>query len=113
VGGWLVIVKGPGVGRDYRLISGNNYIGRDPRSEVCLNFGVDSDLSISRRNHALVFFDNIKNEFFMSNDTDSRNLPLLNGQTLSKPKALTPYDKITVGKTELCFVPFCGPNFKW
>ncbi|MBF0220231.1 MAG: hypothetical protein HQL49_12005, partial [Gammaproteobacteria bacterium] len=37
--GWLIIVKGAGQGRDYRLIQGENSIGRDPTMEICLDLG--------------------------------------------------------------------------
>ncbi|MDR1166266.1 MAG: FHA domain-containing protein [Deltaproteobacteria bacterium] len=113
VGGWLVITHGPGKGRDYRLIQGNNYVGRHPLMEISLDFGIASDFKVSRERHALVIFDIETSECYIDSHTESRNLPLLNGKTIRNPTVLKAYDTITVGETHLRFTPFVGPSFSW
>ena len=46
VTGWLVVVSGPGVGRDLRVGVGRNDLGRDRANRITLPFG---DRKISRR----------------------------------------------------------------
>lgn len=111
--GWLVIVTGPGVGRDFRLIPGQNYIGRDKDMEVCLDLGADSDPMVSRREHALVVYDTQANECYISDRSESRNLPRLNGKTVRSPAVLASGDIIQVGETRFLFQPLCGDAFNW
>jgi hypothetical protein len=110
--GWLVIVEGPGKGKDFRLIQGNNKIGRDKGMEVCLDLGVESDSSVSRDSHAIVVYDNHNNEFFIERG-DSRNLPMINGKTIRRDSDLVAGDVIELGNTKLKFMPFCSDSFHW
>ncbi len=112
VAGWLVIIEGPGKGRDFRLIQGDNKIGRNDDMEVCLNFGVYSDETVSREAHATVVYDANANEFFVIRGS-SRNLPMLNEKTIRSDQNMSSKDVLQVGQTKLLFVPLCGENFKW
>ncbi|WP_113905866.1 FHA domain-containing protein [Aliidiomarina celeris] len=110
--GWLVVVEGPGCGADFRLIQGENKIGRGDDMEVCLNFAEHSDDTVSREAHAVVVYDNYANEFFIERG-NSRNLPQLNGVTIRRDQTLKANDIIQLGATKLRFVPFCGDQFTW
>ena len=112
VAGWLVITGGPGRGRDFRLIQGENRIGRAPEMEVCLDFGADSDNTVSRESHAVVVYDNNANGFFIERGA-SRNLPTVNGNTVRRDQDMEAYDLIQLGETQLMFFPLCGDKFKW
>lgn len=112
VAGWLVIIDGEGKGKDFRLIQGENKIGRDASMEVCLDFGKQSDASVSRDAHAIVVYDNHSNEFFVERGS-SRNLPTINGKTVRRDQDLQANDIIQLGETQLMFFPFCGDKFKW
>ena len=70
--GWVVIVGGPGIGHDFSLVPGQNFIGRDEDMEISLNFG---DSLVSRREHALIIFDMDANECFVSNNTTAGTCP--------------------------------------
>jgi hypothetical protein len=111
--GWLVIITGPGAGRDFRLVPGPNTIGRDREMRVCLDFGADSDQTVSRRDHAVITYDIVDNVFFISDRTMSSNLPRLNGKGIRTTTNLKPADIIQVGDTRLMFVPLCGNSFQW
>lgn len=112
VAGWLVIIEGEGKGKDFRLIQGENKIGRDASMEVCLDFGKQSDASVSRDTHAVVVYDNNSNEFFVERGS-SRNLPTVNGKTVRRDQDLQANDIIQLGETQLMFFPLCGEKFKW
>lgn len=112
VTGWLVIIDGPGVGLDFRLIQGENRIGRDKEMEICLDFGDISDDMVSRDSHAIVVYDNHANVFFVERGR-SRNMPLLNDRTIRSGEDLKAGDIIQVGKTKLMLVSFCNESFKW
>lgn len=112
VTGWLVVIDGPGVGLDFRLIQGENRIGRDKEMEICLDFGDISDDMISRDSHAIVVYDNHANVFFVERGR-SRNMPLLNDRTIRSGEDLKAGDIIQVGKTKLMLISFCNESFKW
>ena len=107
--GWLVVVSGPGRGRSLHLGFGMNSIGRGPDERVSLDFG---DEEISRQGHAMLTYDPKGKKFYLNhgggvNITYVAETPVL--QTLE----LKGREIISLGKTELCFIPFCGPEFGW
>ena len=106
--GWLICVKGPNRGKDYRLHSGTNFIGRGKQSDIC----IDSDQAISTRNHASVSYDEREKVFYITKG-EVRNPTYLNGKALRSDADLVIYDHIEIGNTELVFVPLCGEQFNW
>ncbi len=110
--GWLIVIDGPGKGKDFRLVQGENNVGRGSDNEVCMNLGIETDKSISREAHVTVVYDNKANEFFIERGS-SRNLPMVNGKTIRRSQDLFHGDIIEVGQTKLMFVQLCGENFKW
>ena len=66
VAGWLVIVEGPGVGRDLRIGIGRNDLGRDRDNRIGLPFG---DARISRRAHLWVNYDPLNQVFSVAPET--------------------------------------------
>lgn len=106
--GWLVCVKGPLKGRSFCLRSGNNFIGRSAKSQVCLN----GDMQVSNEKHLNITYDPRSNQYFITPGS-SINIVYLNKEPLLEHKILTAYDTIEVGQEILKFVPFCGPDFRW
>lgn len=107
--GWLVIIDGPGQGRDLRITPGMNRIGRDASMNVQIDFG---DEAISRSEHAFIIYDPQKNVFFLRHGS-GQNLTYLNDDIVMEAKMLQPFDRIKVGETECLFVPFCSDQFYW
>jgi FHA domain/WXG100 protein secretion system (Wss), protein YukD len=105
--GWFVCTHGDR-GRDYRIRSENNTIGRSRDMYI----SISGDDSISRERHAVVSFDPQKNEFHLS-PGEGRGLVYVNGEVLLSHRKLQAYDRIQLGKTKLVFVPFCGEKFSW
>lgn len=106
--GWFVCVHGPEKGRDYRIRSENNTIGRSKDMYICIS----GDESISRERHAVITFDPQQNAFHLG-PGDGRGLVYVNGEVLLAHRKLQAYDEIQLGKTKLVFVPFCGDKFAW
>jgi len=106
VTGWLVCVSGPERGRDYRLHTGRNFLGRAPQMDI----SVADDMEISRLNHCSVVYEPRKREYLLV--PGSVNI-YLNGQSLNKVTALTTGDTVGVGGSEFVFIPFCEEGREW
>ena len=106
--GWLVCVKGPDRGRDYRIRSERNFIGRSEKMDIC----IAGDNSISRDRHAVVTYNPNKNSFKLS-PGETNGMVCVNGEDVESLTDLKPYDRIRLGETELLFIPFCGENYQW
>ncbi len=106
--GWLVCTEGTEKGRDYRIHSDNNHIGRSDRMDICIR----GDDTISRENHATISFDTVESIFFLS-PGEGRALVRLNGKAMFQTTQLAAYDRIVIGRTELCFIPLCSEQFSW
>ena len=106
--GWLVCIEGNGLGKDYRLKSGRNFIGRSPEQDI----NIEEDDSVSRGRHAVIIFEPISREFLVQ-PGDTKELCYLNGKVVLQPVAIKVNDVLTIGKTKLMFAPLCGPGFSW
>jgi len=106
--GWLVCTSGPEEGRDYRLRSGRNTIGRSRQMDVC----VAGDDSVSRENHASLAYDQKQNSFTII-PGEGRELVYLNGEALYQPTKIERHDTLEMGETTLQFAPFCDDHFQW
>jgi hypothetical protein len=106
--GWLVCVSGPEKGRDYRIRSENNFIGRDRSMDICIS----GDSGISRSKHAAISYDPKYGKTRVL-PGGGRGLTYCNEEVVDAPTQLNAFDKIEIGETTLIFVPFCGEQFKW
>ena len=107
--GWLVIVEGPGKGRAVPLGYGSNSIGRGATDRIKLDFG---DEQISRSGHAVVTYDPRGRQFYVQHGGGT-NLTYLGDQPVLAPTGLPALSHISIGHTELRFVPLCGAEFDW
>jgi hypothetical protein len=107
--GWLVCVEGPDRGRDYRIRSENNTIGRSNQVHIC----IAGDDSISRDKYAAAIAFEPHRAIFYLIPGEARGLAYLNGEVAFSATQLKAYDKITIGRTVLLFIPLCGENFRW
>ncbi len=106
--GWLVCIKGPSRGRDYRIRSGRNGIGRSEAMDV----QIAGDDTVSRENHAFLVYEPRK-RIFSIRPGDGRGLVYLNGDEVIHAADLKGYDIIELGETQLMFVPLCSEKFNW
>lgn len=106
--GWLVCVEGEDKGRDYRIRSGRNFIGRADNMDIC----IAGDPSISRDKHAIVIYDP-KTKKFLLQPGQSREMVYLNDEGVYTVTPIKSRDIIEMGETKLVIIPFCGEEFQW
>ena len=112
--GWLVIMDGPGRGQSLALGYGMNHLGRSATNRLVLDFG---DEEISRKTHTTITYDPRGKKFYVQPGPDATNLTYLGEEGDTKP-VLTPVEMtggeiVSLGRTKMKFVPFCGPGFSW
>jgi len=105
--GWLVAMAGPMKGRDFRLYRGWNKIGRGMDMDVYLS----EDKHISREGNGSIVYDEKHRDFYFV--ANSNGLAYLNGTLAEGVLPLTEGDVITVGDSDLVFVPFCTEERTW
>ncbi len=106
--GWLVCIKGPNYGEDFRIHAGYNYIGR-ATGDICIH----GDDKISREGHAMIAYDSGETAFYFG-PAGGRNLVKVNNKTVLNAVEIHAYDTISIGpNTTLLFIPLCGERFNW
>jgi hypothetical protein len=106
--GWLVSMEGKEKGRDYRIHTDNNFIGRGEKMDICIR----GDDTISRENHAVITYDS-RDKIFYFSPSDGRSIVRLNDKPVLAATRINAYDIIEIGKTKLVFMPLCGEKFEW
>lgn len=107
VTGWLVCVSGMEMGRDYRIHSGMNDIGRS----IDMDIQIVDDERISMLDHCRIVYDPKSNCFYI--------LPLngnpvyLNEKHISSSERLEENDHIRIGLSDFVFIPYCEGQRKW
>jgi hypothetical protein len=99
--GWLVCTHGRNRGRDYRIRSENNTVGRSENMDICIS----GDDLISRERHTIITFDPQQKAFHLS-PGEGHSLVFLNNKAVLSPQELKPHDEILLGATKFRFVPF-------
>lgn len=108
--GWLVIVGGPGIGSFRPIFEGNNTIGRNASQRIPLDFGDDT---ISSQEQAYIRYDSSARSFLFVPNLAKTNIVSINDKRPTGAVELNQMDVITMGRTQLVFVPFCGAEFDW
>jgi len=108
--GWLVVVGGPGIGSYRPIFEGNNTLGRSSTQRIPLDFGDDS---ISSEEQAYIRYDSSARSFLFVPNLAKTNVVSINDKRPTGAVELSQMDVITVGRTQVVFVPFCGAEFDW
>ena len=108
--GWLVVVGGPGLGAHRSIYEGNNTVGRATTQRVAIDFGDDT---ISAEEQAYIRYDSADRSFLFVPNMAKTNVVQVNDKKPTGAVALQAMDVITMGRTQVVFVPFCGPDFDW
>lgn len=108
--GWLVIVGGPGLGAFRPIFEGNNTVGRARSQRIPLDFGDDA---ISSEEQAYIRYDSAERNYLFVPNLAKTNVVSVNDKRPTGAVELAHMDVITMGRTQLVFVPFCGPEFDW
>ena len=107
VTGWIVCVEGPDKGRDYRLHSGYNRIGRN----MSLDINPVNDLKVSNACHCSIVYESRKNQFYFV--PESGNISYLNNKLEETVQILKSGDCLQLGSSEFEFIAFCRGERKW
>ncbi|MGA9794063.1 MAG: FHA domain-containing protein [Rhizomicrobium sp.] len=107
--GWLVIIDGPGKGQSLKIGYGQNSIGRSATQRIRIDFG---DEQVSRDGHAFITYDPKGRKFYVQNGGGS-NLIYIGDSPVLVPTEILDQTELSLGKTVLRFVPFCGSGFDW
>lgn len=105
--GWLVCVDGPEKGRDYRIHSGRNFIGRDYSNDISL----PDDKTINRKDAGYIIYEPHKNIFLAVNG-ESASISV-NGALANNPVVITEDDNISIGIYKFALVAYCKGDKKW
>lgn len=105
--GWLVCIRGEERGKDYRLHTGKNFIGRSHSMDVVL---VD-DKTISRDRHCSVIYDPVSTKFYLL--SEGGNIVYHNGRIVETASEIRNGDIVIVGHTALAFIPYCQEGRTW
>lgn len=108
--GWLVVVGGPGIGQFRPIFEGNNSMGRAESNRIPIDFGDDA---ISGEEQAYIRYDSAERAFLFVPNLAKTNVVSVNERRPTGAVELAQMDVITMGRTQLVFVPFCGPDFDW
>ncbi len=108
--GWLVVVGGAGLGAFRPIFEGNNTLGRGKTNRIAVDFGDDG---ISSDEQAYIRYDSADRSFLFVPNLSKTNVVSINDKKPTGAVQLTAMDVITVGRTQLAFVPFCGEEFDW
>ena len=108
--GWLVVVGGPGLGAFRPIFEGNNAIGRGKEQRIPIDFG---DATISSEEQAYIRYDSMDRSFLFVPNLSKTNIVAINDKKPTGAIKLELMDVITMGRTQLAFVPFCGEEFDW
>lgn len=108
--GWLVVVGGPGIGSFRPIFEGNNTVGRSPANRIPIDFGDDA---ISGEEQAYIRYDSADRSFLLVPNMSKTNVVSVNEKRPTAAIELHSMDVIAMGRTQLVFVPFCGPDFDW
>jgi hypothetical protein len=108
--GWLVVVGGAGLGAFRPIFEGNNGIGRGKNQRIPIDFGDDT---ISAEEQAYIRYDSMDRSFLFVPNLSKTNIVAVNDKKPTGAIKLEVMDVITMGRTQLAFVPFCGEEFDW
>jgi hypothetical protein len=108
--GWLVVVGGPGLGAFRPIFEGNNAIGRGKEQRIPIDFG---DATISSEEQAYIRYDSMDRSYLFVPNLSKTNIVAINDKKPTGAVKLELMDVITMGRTQLAFVPFCGEEFDW
>ena len=106
--GWLVVVGGLGLGACRPVFEGNNAIGRAKTQRIPIDFG---DETISNEEQAFIRYDSVDRTFLLVPNLAKTNIVAVNDRKPTGAVELAAMDLITMGRTQLAFVPFCGHDF--
>ncbi len=109
--GWLTAVNTAAKGISFSLKVGKNNIGRSGSGHA-VDVDLNKDATVSRGTQATIIYEPKKRQFLLQ-PANGSTLVYLNDDLLMNYTQINAYDRITVGETELIFIPLCSDKFSW
>lgn len=106
--GWLVCILGPEKGKDYKIHTERNFIGRSDSMEIVIKL----DKKIEYENHCSIAY-NPKQRIFVITPGSSNSLIYVNNKAIYESKQINNFDVIEIGSSRFIFTEFCGNHFDW
>ena len=106
--GWLVCIGGKHLGKDFKIITGRNSVGRNSSNYIPL----ENEESVSREKHAWIIYEPRKRQFYVQ-PGESSGLTYVNDDTVLESRQLKHGDILEFGDTKFIFIPLCCDNFAW
>ncbi|MEJ6949903.1 FHA domain-containing protein [Natronospora cellulosivora (SeqCode)] len=107
--GWIVCIEGPEQGKDYKIISEKNFIGRSEEMHI----HIAEDESISRRNHAVISYNPKQRDFVLIPGQDTTGMIYINEEPVYAATEMSAYDVLEIGSSKFIFIALCGQHFEW
>lgn len=107
---FLIVVGGPGLGASRPVFEGNNTVGRTAANRISLDFGDDA---ISAEEQAYIRYNSTDRSFLFVPNLAKTNVVSVNDKRPAGAVELKSMDVLTFGRTQVAFLPFCGPEFDW
>jgi len=107
--GWIVCIEGVERGKDYKIVSEKNFIGRSEDMHI----HIAGDNAISRRNHAVISYNPKQRNFMLIPGAETSGIIYINEEAIYAPTELSPYDVIEMGESKFIFISLCGQHFEW
>ena len=104
--GWLVGLNGQSRGESFPVRIGRNILGRDRRSDICVN-----DEQASSHHADLVF--RPEERRFILMDHNSTNGTYVNEVEIEPRRDLAENDVVRIGAHKFLFMPLCHEGFYW
>lgn len=106
--GWVVCIEGAAMGKDYRIISGRNFLGNSAKADI----RIGGDTSIQGI-CAILTYEAGSTELFIAQAEDSRtSVEIENNEakwvSLPGKQKINPGDKFKIGNSTFVFAPLCG-----
>ena len=106
--GWLVCIAGSEKGKDFRIVSERNFLGRGEGMDI----RIEGDMNISRKNHCSISY-NPKNRKFFITPGDSNGLIYVGNDAVYNTRELRSFNTLEIGGSKFVFIGLCGDNFDW
>lgn len=109
--GWFVAISGIEKGTSFEIRYGRTTIGRSS-IDYSVNVDLHRDASISRGAHAIVVYDP-RNKKYIIQSNNGKTFVYVNGEMLVSYMDLKLYDIVSIGESDMIFVPLCSERFSW
>lgn len=106
--GWLVCIFGPEKGKDYKIHSERNFIGKGDNNDICLRL----EKNIEYYNHCSITY-NPKQRIFVITPGASSQIVYVKNRAIYETTEIQNYDILEIGSSKFVFLAFCGLNFDW